>query len=175
MNEKPLLVIDTSVLLNFFERVTSFREKLQGFLFDNYEVLVPGSVIMEATSSSKSSITMTEITSRCKVLTPDYDSHDRNFLVELNDRIDRGETDVVLCAIELNCSISTDDLAAIKIAKQHDLSNFGTIAILKQAYDEGILSQLEIGAVISEIQSKGGRFKNFKGLTFEEYYAQYLK
>ncbi len=175
MSEKPRLVIDTSVVLNFFERVTSFREILQDFLFDNYEVFVPESVIKEATSSSKSSITMREITSKCKALVPDYDKHDPEFLSELGDRIDRGETDVILCAIELNCSISTDDLAAIKIAKQHDLLNFGTIAILKQAYDEGELSPEEIGSVISEIQSKGGRFKNIKGMTFEEYYQQYLK
>lgn len=168
-------MIDTSVVLNFFERVTSFREILQDFLFDYYEVLVPESVIKEATSSSKSSITMREITSKCKALVPDYDKHDPEFLSELGDRIDRGETDVILCAIELNCSISTDDLAAIKIAKQHDLLNFGTIAILKQAYDEGELSPEEIGSVISEIQSKGGRFKNIKGMTFEEYYQQYLK
>lgn len=168
-------MIDTSVVLNFFERVTSFREILQDFLFDNYEVFVPESVIKEATSSSKSSITMREITSKCKALVPDYDKHDPEFLSELGDRIDRGETDVILCAIELNCSISTDDLAAIKIAKQHDLLNFGTIAILKQAYDEGELSPEEIGSVISEIQSKGGRFKNIKGMTFEEYYQQYLK
>ena len=175
MSEQPRLVIDTSVVLNFFERVTSFREILQDFLFDNYEVFVPESVIKEATSSSKSSITMREITSKCKALVPDYDKHDPEFLSELGDRIDRGETDVILCAIELNCSISTDDLAAIKIAKQHDLLNFGTIAILKQAYDEGELSPEEIGSVISEIQSKGGRFKNIKGMTFEEYYQQYLK
>lgn len=168
-------MIDTSVVLNFFERVTSFREILQDFLFDYCEVLVPESVIKEATSSSKSSITMREITSKCKALVPDYDKHDPEFLSELGDRIDRGETDVILCAIELNCSISTDDLAAIKIAKQHDLLNFGTIAILKQAYDEGELSPEEIGSVISEIQSKGGRFKNIKGMTFEEYYQQYLK
>lgn len=175
MSEKPLLAIDTSVLLNFFERVTSFRQRLQGFLFDNYEVLVPESVVEEATSGSKSSITMTEITARCKVLTPDYDSHDRNFLVELNDRIDRGETDVILCAIESSCSISTDDLAAIKIAKAMKIQNYGTIAILNLTYVSGKFSSDEIGTMIAEIQSKGGRFKNFKGMTFEEYYKQYLK
>ncbi len=174
MSEKIPVVIDTTVLLNFFERVTTFREKLQQILFDNFEVYAPGSVIQEATSSSKSKIQRDEIVKWVTEISPDYDKRALDQVIDLNNRIDRGEIDVVLCAIESGYAISTDDLAAIKVAKENSLTNHGTISLLKLTFDDGVFSSKEIETIIAEIRSKGGRFKNFNNMTFEEYYKQYL-
>jgi len=90
VSEKIPIVIDTPVLLNFFERVVSLRDKFQGVLFENFYVFVPASVISEATAGSKSSIHKSEITLRCEEVAPNYDKHDRKLLMELENRIDRG-------------------------------------------------------------------------------------
>ena len=59
----------------------------------------------------------------------------------LRDRVDAGEAESIVAALEHNGSVATDDLAARSIAKEMDISVTGSIGLLVRGVDKDIISK----------------------------------
>lgn len=173
--EKREIVLDTSVILNFSERVATKREDIQTFLFDKFEVYSTPMVIEEATRASINNLAQSFIQNGIKIIHPDYNKLDFDLLFEMNEMLDKGEVEVVTCCMNSGFASSLDDLAAIKFGRKHGIINFGTIVLLKYAYDNRAIDSTDAGAMISEMRNNGAYFKDMKDLDFDEYYKKYLK
>lgn len=173
--EKRKIVLDTSVILNFSERVATKREDIQTFLFDKFEVYSTPMVIEEATRASINILVQSFIQNGIKIIRPDYNKLDFDLFCEMSVTLDEGEVEVITCCMNSGYASSLDDLAAIKFGRKHGIINFGTIVLLKYAHDNGVINSPEARVMISEMRNNGAYFKDMKDLDFDEYYKKYLK
>lgn len=70
--KKKGIILDTSVILNLFERVITKAEHLQKFLFTQFDIYTTPKVIEEATRSKKSSLSINFMESTAGVMSPEY-------------------------------------------------------------------------------------------------------
>ncbi len=174
-HEKKKIILDTSVILNLFERVATKKENLQELLFERFDIYTTPKVIEEATRSNKSNLTTDFMESVVCSISPDFNSIDPELFSEMNEKLDEGEVEVITCCLNSGYLSSIDDLGAIKYGRKLGITNLGTIVLLKIAFDNGTINSADVSSMISEMRQNGAYFKEMKDKDFEAYYKKYLK
>jgi predicted nucleic acid-binding protein len=72
-------------------------------------------------------------------------------------RRDRGEAEAIQQAIALGASVMIDDRRGRKLASIFDLELHGTLWVLRQLYDQSLLSAFQIEEALSHLEAVGIR------------------
>lgn len=172
---KKKVILDTSVILNLFERVVTKKDIFLEFLFAQFDFYTTPTVIEEATRSNKSSIDEKFLKTKLSIIDTDYNIISFEQLREMNEKLDAGEVSMLISCLKSGYIGSTDDMGAIKYGRKLGIKNFGTIVLLKYAYDSESITTEEASSMISEMRQKGAHFKDMLNMDFEAYYKKYLK
>ena len=83
---------------------------------------------------------------------------DKNKVEKLSERLGEGESEAIVLAQELNSILLIDDSKARKEAERIEVECIGTLRILKEAKEMGLIEKIK--PVLDELRDSGLRIKN---------------
>ncbi|ODS40189.1 MAG: hypothetical protein A7315_09270 [Candidatus Altiarchaeales archaeon WOR_SM1_79] len=74
----------------------------------------------------------------------------------MENKLGRGESEVILLAIDKSADALMDDKRARRVARNEKIEVYGTLTLLKLAYEEGVISDREeLKNILNNVIEKG--------------------
>jgi len=78
----------------------------------------------------------------------------------LHDPLGLGEAEAIALALERNCRVALDNRIARSKAKSMELKVVGTLGLLREAYDEGIMAKDMLIQFLKQLKHQGFRISD---------------
>ncbi|WP_300381227.1 hypothetical protein [Clostridium sp.] len=152
MNKMPPFVLDSTVIFNFCK--TGNFSILSKLYAEN--MIIPTDVFLEIVVHSDVDIIIRQAINDKIIEQYSIDCNSENdeirFYLDIRKKYGLGESACIAIAKKRRCTVVSDDMrAVVRLCRREGIKFMGTLGVLYEAYDKGIINQEEGQKILSDM------------------------